>query len=59
MNKLEAEVYEAEMDEDDDEEVASMEEALEDMVKEGEKIEKSYGEDEIGKSYGEDEIVEK
>merc|ERR1711972_225040 len=59
VNKLEAEVYEAEMDEDDEEEVASMEEALEDMVKEGEEIEKSYGEEEIGKSYGEDEIVEK
>merc|ERR1719295_1173415 len=56
VSKLEAEVYESEMDEDDEEEVASMEEALEDMVKEGEEIEKSYGEDEIGKSYGEDEI---
>merc|ERR1712184_180693 len=39
VNKLEAEVYEPKMDE-----------ALEEMVKEGE---------EIGKSYGEDEIVEK
>ena len=47
MSKLEAEVYEAEMDEDDEEEVANMEEALEDMMKEGEEIEKSYGEDEI------------
>merc|ERR1712168_373045 len=59
VNKLEAEVYEPKMDEEEEEEVASMEEALEDMVKEGERIEKSYGEDEIGKSYGEDEIVEK
>ena len=47
VSKLEAEVYEAEMDEDDEEEVANMEEALEDMMKEGEEIEKSYGEDEI------------
>merc|ERR1712055_631482 len=52
VNKLEAEVYEPKMDEDEEEDnmEASMEEALEEMVKEGE---------EIGKSYGEDEIVEK
>merc|ERR1711874_156366 len=52
VNKLEAEVYEPKMDEEEEEDnmEASMEEALEGMVKEGE---------EIGKSYGEDEIVEK
>merc|ERR1711951_201095 len=61
VNKLEAEVYEPEMDEDEEEDnmEANMEEALEDMVREGEEIEKSYGEDEIRKNYGEDEIVEK